>query len=438
MEEMTLDDYMSMEAQYSAGIYHPLPVVFDRASGAKVWDTDGKEYLDFVSCFGVVNQGHCHPKIIAALVEQAPKLTLSSRAFYNSQLPLFSKLLSDVFGYEKSLPAQTGAEAVETALKIARRWGYIKKGIPEDQAIILSAEGCYHGRTLATTSLNTSAENRNKYGPMMPGIGATGSSGKVIRFNHIEDLEAVFEENGPLIAAFLTEPVQGDSASRPAEPGYLKAAYDLCKKHGALFMDDEVLAGCGRTGTLLAIEQDGVRPDIVIMGKGLSGGCYPVSVVLASSEIMSVLDVGTHGSTYGGNPLGCAISIAAIKVLVEEDLAGRAAKLGKVFLQALNDLKHPSIKKIQGRGLMLSVILDLDTLDGKTAWDLCLLCRTKGLLLRSAGPASLRMLPPIVIEETDLLAAVNTLGEALTELRSLDHVPGWELKSERGYRPTAL
>ncbi|KAI3645859.1 hypothetical protein MP228_008787 [Amoeboaphelidium protococcarum] len=411
-------DVMKLEHDFSAHNYHPLPMVFSKAEGIWVWDPEGRKYMDFLSAYSAVNQGHSHPKIVEALCTQAKKLHLSSRAFYNDVFGQYAKFITDFFKYDMVLPMNTGAEAVETAVKLARKWGYLKKGIPEGKAIVFSCEGNFHGRTLGVISMSTDPDCRRDFGPFVPSVGSVcPSTQKQIRYNSAEDLEAALEVHGKHVAAFLVEPIQGEAGIFVPDEGYLRKCYDLCKKHNVLFIADEVQTGLARTGKMLAIEHENVRPDIVILGKALSGGIYPVSAVLADKDIMLCIKPGEHGSTYGGNPLGSAVAIAALQVLKEENLAEKAQKLGEQFRQGIRSIKSPLIQLVRGRGLLNAVVIDESKSD-KTAWHICLLLKKNGLLAKPTHQNIIRLAPPLCITEQELKNAVDifakTLEEALT------------------------
>ena len=370
------------EQKYSAHNYHPLPVVLAKGLGAHVWDPEGNEYLDFLSAYSAVNQGHCHPKIVGALVEQAHRLTLSSRAFHSDVFGEFAKYVTEIFGYEMVLPMNTGAEAVETAIKLARKWGYVKKGIPEGEAIVLSATENFHGRTLAIVSMSTDPEAKENYGPYLENVGPfIPGTNKPLRYNNIEDLEEAFNNAGDKIAAFLVEPIQGEAGIVVPADDYLTKVHALCKKHNILFIADEIQTGIARTGKLLCVEHSNVKPDVVLLGKAISGGVTPVSAVLSSREIMLCFEPGTHGSTYGGNPLSCAVAIAALQVVKDENLVERAATLGEKFRTGLEPLLETGIvSEIRGRGLLNAIVIDHAKTNGRTAWDLCVSLMERGLL----------------------------------------------------------
>ncbi|KAJ7844080.1 ornithine-oxo-acid aminotransferase [Mycena olivaceomarginata] len=421
-------ELIRLENEHGAHNYHPLPVVFDRALGAKVWDPEGREYIDMLSAYSAVNQGHCHPRIVAALVAQAQKLTLSSRAFHNSVFGRFAERVGAVFGWEMVLPMNTGAEAVESALKLARKWAYLR-----------AVADNFHGRTLGVISMSTDPSARVGFGPYLPGVGPTfvdpeaDGGSRIIRFGEIRDLERALELHGPRVAAFLVEPVQGEAGIIVPPPTYLPAVAALCKKHNVLLICDEIQTGLGRTGKMLAIDHAGIRPDIVLLGKALSGGVYPVSAVLADKDVMLCIQPGEHGSTYGGNPLACAVAITALDVLVEEDLSARAARLGEVFRSSVLALKSPYIKTVRSLGLLNAVVIDEDACnaaraargqDRRTAWQFCLLLKARGVLAKCFCLIGVRFAPPLVIEEADLVKAVKIIGECLVDLERLDEIPG--------------
>ncbi|PWN98923.1 putative CAR2-ornithine aminotransferase [Tilletiopsis washingtonensis] len=405
-------------------------MVFSRALGAHVWDPEGRQYLDFLSAYSAVNQGHCNPRIVAALVAQASRLTLSSRAFYNDAFGPFAKKVTELFGYESVLPMNTGAEAVETALKLSRKWGYQVKGIEAGKAHILSVSGNFHGRTLGIVSMSTDDESRDGFGPFLEGVGP-GIGDLHIRYNHAEDLEAVLDKHGKDVCAFLVEPIQGEAGIVVPDHGYLQRVRELCTKHNVLLICDEIQTGLGRTGRMLACEHEGIRPDIVTLGKALSGGVYPVSCVLADRSIMHVIKPGEHGSTYGGNPLGCAVAAAALDVLVDDKLSERAERLGAKFRGDLLKLKEsgevPMLSEIRGRGLLNAIVIDSSkSQKGRTAWQLCLLLKSKGLLAKPTHVNIIRLAPPLVIEEADLDRGVEIIRQSLLEIDTLDVIPGEE------------
>lgn len=415
----------SLEEQYSAHNYHPLPVVFHKAKGAHVWDPEGKEYLDFLSAYSAVNQGHCHPKIIQALIDQAQNLTLSSRAFSSDVFGLFAKYITEFFNYEMVLPMNTGAEAVETGLKLARRWGYVKKGIQPNEAIILAAENNFHGRTLGIISMSTDPDATTKFGPFLPKTGPLiPGTNKVLRYGVIEDVELAFKNAGDKIAAILLEPIQGEAGIVVPPPGYLQQVSKLCKEHNVLFICDEIQTGIARTGKLLCYEHsEGVKPDIVLLGKAISGGVLPVSAVLSSKEIMLTLEPGSHGSTYGGNPLSSRVAIAALEVVKDEKLVERSAELGEFLKNELIKLQKESngiISEVRGVGLLSAIVIDSSKANGRTAWDLCLLMKDHGVLAKPTHDHIIRLAPPLVISKEDLLKGVESIRSSLTQLPNVE------------------
>ncbi|SPO02992.1 probable ornithine aminotransferase [Cephalotrichum gorgonifer] len=413
----TTDKAIAAEAEFAAHNYHPLPVVFARASGAHVWDPEGREYLDFLSAYSAVNQGHCHPELVKALTEQAGRLTLSSRAFYNDVFPKWAELVKGLFGYDMVLPMNTGAEAVETAIKIARKWAYKVKGVEEGKALVFSVDGNFHGRTMTAISLSTDPESRDNYGPYVPNIGPKiPATGKTIRFDHPEDLEEALEAHGRDTAAFIVEPIQGEAGVVVPSDDYLSKVHALCKKHNVLLICDEIQTGIARTGRMLCSEWSGIKPDIVTLGKAIAGGMYPVSCVLGSRDVMLVVEPGTHGSTFGGNPLGAAVSIRALELIREEDMIAKAERLGRIFREGVEALKSPVIQTVRGKGLLNAVVIDEGAAGGRTAWDLCVLLKTKGVLAKPTHGNIIRFAPPLVISEEDLRRAVKVIGEALEAL----------------------
>ena len=395
---------MDLEAKYGAHNYHPLPVVLAKGKGAKVWDVEGKEYFDFLSAYSAVNQGHCHPKILKALTDQAERLTLSSRAFYNDALGVWEKYVTEYFGYDKVLPMNSGAEADETGLKLARRWGVVKKGIPNEKVKIVCCEGNFHGRTITIITMSNDPESYANYGPMTPGFIR-------IPYNDPDALEKVLEKEGNEIAGFLLEPIQGEAGVYVPDEGYLKKCYDICKKHNVLFMADEVQCGIGRTGKMLACDHEGVRPDILILGKALGGGVVPVSCVLADDDIMLNIKPGEHGSTFGGNPIAARVSMAALQVIKDENLMENAERLGKIFRDEMSKIDSPMIEKVRGKGLLNAVIIKPK--DGKEAWDVCMKMRDLGLLAKPTHQHIIRFAPPLVITEAELREAIEIIKKAI-------------------------
>lgn len=397
-------EFIEMEHRYGAHNYHPLPVVLNRGEGAFVWDVEGKRYFDFLSAYSAVNQGHCHPKIVAALCEQAHKLTLTSRAFYNDCLAPYEKYVTEYFGYDKVLPMNTGAEADETALKLARRWGYKVKGIPENEAIIVCCEGNFHGRTISIVSMSTDPDSYGQFGPFTPGF-------IKIPYNNTKALEEVLALHGDKVAGFLLEPIQGEAGVFVPDEGYLKTCYDICKKYNVLFMADEVQTGIARTGKLLACDHEGVRPDILILGKALSGGVLPVSAVLADDEIMLTIQPGEHGSTFGGFCLAGRVAVAALEVVKEEKLAEKAERLGKIFREEMKAVKSDMIELVRGKGLLNAVVIKPK--NGKEAWDVCLKMKELGVLAKPTHQHIIRFAPPLVITEEELREAIALIKEAI-------------------------
>ncbi|KAI0354242.1 ornithine-oxo-acid aminotransferase [Trametes cingulata] len=432
-------EVIRLEHEYGAHNYHPLPIVFESAKGAKVWDPEGREYIDMLSAYSAVNQGHCHPRIVGALVEQAQKLTLSSRAFYNSVFGRFAEKITQMFGYDMVLPMNTGAEAVETALKLARKWAYEKKGVADGQAIIFSAAGNFHGRTLGVISMSTDPESRSGFGPYLRAVGPEYEDNgvvKTIRYGEISDLARALELYGKNTAAFLVEPIQGEAGIVVPPEGYLAQAQELCKKHNVLLICDEIQTGLCRTGKMLCCEHDNIRPDVILLGKALSGGVYPVSAVLADRDVMLCIRPGEHGSTYGGNPLGCAVAMTALDVLVEENLSQRAEVLGEKFRSAIRAFNSPLVKTVRGRGLLNAVVIDeASSAKGRTAWQLCLLLKSRGVLAKPTHVNIIRFAPPLVISEEDLMKAVEIIKSSLEDLDKLDDIPG-EVESEKGHQDT--
>jgi len=395
---MKTQDYINREDKYGAHNYHPLPVVLERGEGPFVWDVEGKKYFDFLSAYSAVNQGHCHPKIIQALTDQAKKLTLTSRAFYNSVLGEFEEYITKYFGYDKVLPMNTGAEADETALKLCRKWAYLKKGIKENQAKIIVCEGNFHGRTITIVSMSTDPDARKDYGPFTPGF-------ITIPYNDLKALEKALEDQN--VAGFLVEPIQGEAGVFVPDEGYIRKAYDMCKKKNVLFIADEVQTGIARTGKLLACDHEGVKPDILILGKALSGGVFPVSVALADDEIMLCIKPGEHGSTFGGNPLAGKVAIAALEVVKDEKLAEKSEHLGKIFRDEFKSIKSDMIALVRGKGLLNAVVIRPK--GTKTAWDVCVAMKENGLLAKPTHGDIIRFAPPLIITESQLREAMNII-----------------------------
>ncbi len=395
---------MAREEKFGAHNYHPLPVVLERGDGVYVWDVDGKRYYDFLSAYSAVNQGHCHPKIINALTEQSKILTLTSRAFYNNVLGEYEEYITNYFGYDKVLPMNTGAEGDETAIKLCRKWAYQKKGIGENEAMIIVCEGNFHGRTITVISMSSDPEARNEFGPYTPGF-------ITIPYNNINALEK--ELKNPNVAGFLVEPIQGEAGVFVPDDGYLKKAYDLCKKNNVLFIADEVQTGIARTGKLLACDFEGVRPDILILGKALSGGVLPVSAVLADDDIMLTIKPGEHGSTFGGNPVAAKVAIAALEVVKEEKLAENAERLGVIFRNEFRNIESEMIKLVRGKGLLNAVVIAPK--GGKEAWDVCLTMKEYGVIAKPTHGDIIRFAPPLTITEEQLRDAMERIKKAFRE-----------------------
>jgi len=401
-EKLTSKMAMDLENQYGAHNYHPIPVVLTKGRGAKVWDVEGKEYFDFLSAYSAVNQGHCHPKIVGALTEQAQQLTLTSRAFYNDTLGVYEKYITEYFGYDKVLPMNSGAEGDETALKLCRKWAYTKKGVPENEAKIIVCADNFHGRTITIISMSTDPYAKKDFGPYTPGF-------ITIPYNDLDALAIALED--PNVAGFLVEPIQGEAGVMVPQEGYLKKAYDLCKAKNVLFIADEVQTGIARTGKLLACDHEGVRPDVLILGKALSGGVYPISAVLADDDIMLTIKPGEHGSTFGGNPLAARVAVAALEVVKEEKLAERAERLGKIFREEMTNIKSDMIELVRGKGLLNAVIIRPK--NGKTAWDVCIKMAENGLLAKPTHDHIIRFAPPLVITDKQLMEAVEIIRKSI-------------------------
>ena len=396
---------MQLENDFGAHNYHPLPVVLERGEGVYVWDCEGKKYFDFLSAYSAVNQGHCHPKIINALINQSKKLTLTSRAFYNSALGPYEKFICELFDYDKVLPMNTGVEGGETANKLARKWGYLKKGIPENKARIIFAKGNFWGRTLAAISSSDDPLSFKDFGPYMPGY-------DLIPYNNLEALEKELKDFN--VAAFMVEPIQGEAGVVVPDEGYLEGVRRLCDKYNVLFIADEVQTGIARTGKLLASDYENAKPDILILGKALSGGVFPVSAVLANDEVMMCIKPGEHGSTFGGNPLACAVAKAALEVIIEEDLAENAYNLGEYFREELNKfIKDSSIVKlVRGKGLLNAIVIN-DTEESKTAWNICLEMKNNGLLAKPTHGNIIRFAPPLTITKNQLDDCIKIIIDTL-------------------------
>jgi ornithine--oxo-acid transaminase len=395
--------YLKLEEKYGAHNYHPIPVVLTRGEGVFVWDVEDRQYFDFLSGYSAVNQGHCHPEIIAALTEQAQRLTLTGRAFHSDQLGLYAKYITQLLGYDKVLPMNTGVEAVETAIKLARHWGYQVKGIAAEQAKIIVCEGNFHGRTSTVISFSTDPTARADFGPYAPGF-------IIIPFNDLAALRNALQNE--TVAGFLVEPIQGEAGVKVPDEAYLKEAYQLCKNANVLFMADEIQTGLGRTGRMLACDHEGVRPDILILGKALSGGALPVSAVLANDEIMLTIKPGEHGSTYGGNPLACKVAIVALEVLQHEGMIENAATMGEYFRDELKKLDSPLIKTIRGKGLLNAIVIQHKNPDA--AWDICLALKENGLLAKPTQGDKIRFAPPLVITKEQIDKCVQIIQKSLS------------------------
>ena len=398
------------ENKYGAHNYHPLPVVLEKGEGVFVWDVDGKKYFDFLSSYSAVNQGHCHPKIIGAMVEQAQKLTLTSRAFYNDQLGVYEEYITKYFGFDKVLPMNTGAEAVETALKLCRKWSYEVKGIPENQAQVIVCENNFHGRTTTIISFSNDESARKSFGPFTEGF-------IKIAYDDIDALENVLKSSKN-IAGFLVEPIQGEAGVYVPSEGYLAKAKALCEAHNVLFIADEVQTGIARTGKLLAVHHENVQPDILILGKAISGGVYPVSAVLANNEIMNVIKPGQHGSTFGGNPVAAAVAIAALEVVREENLSENAQRLGLILRKGLNEIaeRNPLIELVRGKGLLNAIVINCGE-ESDLAWDICLRFRDYGLLAKPTHGNKIRLAPPLVMTEVQIHECLVIIGKSLNDFR---------------------
>ena len=407
MHQTLSEKAIEIENEFGAHNYHPLPVVLNKGEGVYVWDLEGKKYYDFLSAYSAVNQGHCHPKIIQALVDQSSKLTLTSRAFHNDVLGQYEKFITSFFGYEKVLPMNTGVEGGETAVKLARKWGYEVKKIPKDRAKIIFVEGNFWGRTLGAISSSTDPSSTSGFGPFMPGY-------EIIPYNDIDALKASLSD--PNVAAFMVEPIQGEAGVVVPDDDYLISAYNLCKENNVLFIADEVQTGIGRTGKMLCCDHHGFKPDILILGKALSGGVFPVSAILSSNEIMLTIKPGEHGSTFGGNPLGCKVAMAALEVVRDEELVKNAEYLGSIFRDQINKYIETSniAKLVRGKGLLNAIVIN-DSEDSDTALNICKSMSSKGLLAKPTHGNIIRFAPPLVINEDQLLSALSIIKETLKE-----------------------
>lgn len=396
---------IALEDKYGAHNYHPIPVVLNKGKGVYVYDVEGKCYFDFLSAYSAVNQGHCHPRLLNVLQKQAEELTLTSRAFYNDALGVYEKYITEFFGYDKVLPMNTGAEAVETAIKLCRKWAYEKKGIPENEARIVFVEHNFHGRTTGIISASTDPDSRGGFGPYLPGM-------DIIPYNDVNALKQALAN--PNVAGFIVEPIQGEAGVVVPDDNYLKDCYDLCKEHNALFIADEVQTGLARTGKMLCVDHAGIRPDVVILGKALSGGILPVSAVLADDEVMLCIKPGEHGSTYGGNPLACRVAQEALQIIKDEGLVDTANYLGKYFRQEIAKIESPLFKLVRGKGLLNAVVVN-DSPESKTAWNLCLLMAEKGLLAKPTHGNIIRFAPPLVITKSQIDECIAIIKSAFEE-----------------------
>ncbi|MFK8270122.1 ornithine--oxo-acid transaminase [Capnocytophaga stomatis] len=407
-EKLSSEQAMKLEDKYGAHNYHPLPVVLSKGEGVYVWDLEGKKYFDFLSAYSAVNQGHCHPRIVGVMTEQARTLTLTSRAFYNDKLGVYEKYATEYFGFDKMLPMNTGAEAVETAIKICRKWAYERKGVPESQAVIIVCEQNFHGRTTTVVSFSSDKNARKNFGPYTPGF-------IIIPYDDLQALEKTLAEN-PNVAGFLVEPIQGEAGVYVPSDGFLSGAKSLCEKYNVLFIADEVQTGIARTGKRLAVDHENVKPDMLVLGKALSGGAYPVSAVLADDHIMGVIKPGQHGSTFGGNPVAAAVAIEALQVAEDENLAENAQKLGEIFRREIGEyIKNSNIASlVRGKGLLNAVVIN-DTEESDTAWNICLRMRDKGLLAKPTHGNIIRFAPPLVMSESQLKECIDIIISTLRE-----------------------
>ncbi|MCH3884936.1 ornithine--oxo-acid transaminase [Tenacibaculum aquimarinum] len=408
LDQLTSQKAIELENKYGAHNYHPLPVVLSRGEGVYVWDVEGKKYYDFLSAYSAVNQGHCHPRIVDAMVNQAKTLTLTSRAFYNDMLGSYEKYATELFGFDKLLPMNTGAEAVETALKLSRKWAYEVKGIDENQAEIIVCENNFHGRTTTIISFSNDPVARKNFGPYTKGF-------IKIEYDNLQTLEEALNSSKN-IAAFLVEPIQGEAGVYVPSEGYLAAAKALCKKHNVLFIADEVQTGIARTGKMLAVDHENVKPDVLILGKALSGGAYPVSAVLANDNVMNVIKPGNHGSTFGGNPVAAAVAVAALEVVKDEKLAENAEALGQIFRAELAEFakENELVKSVRGKGLLNAILIN-DTEESSTAWDICMKLRDNGLLAKPTHGNIIRFAPPLVMNEEQLLDCISIIKKTISE-----------------------
>lgn len=407
----TSNQLIALENKYGAHNYKPLPVVLERGERIFVWDVDGNKYFDFLSAYSAVNQGHSHPRILKALNEQAKKITLTSRAFYNAELGKYEKYITNLFGYDKVLPMNTGAEAVETAIKIARKWGYEKKGIPSDQAKIVVCNGNFHGRTTTIISFSNDEDARKNFNPYTSGFIS-------VEYNDVDSLREIIEKNADTICGFLVEPIQGEAGVNVPYEGYLSDTYEICKTNNILFIADEIQTGIARTGKMLAVDYENVKPDVLILGKALSGGVYPVSAVLANDEIMNVIQPGQHGSTFGGNPLACSVAVEALQVVIDENLTVNAEKMGEVFRTEVEKMieKYNFLKAVRGKGLLNAILIN-DTPESTTAWDFCIELMNNGLLAKPTHGNIIRFAPPLVINEVEMKEAISVLNKTCMEFQ---------------------
>lgn len=406
-DKLSSAELIAMEEEFGAHNYHPLPVVIERAEGIYMYDVEGKQYFDFLSGYSALSQGNCHPRIVQAMKDQLEKCTLTSRAFHNSEFPKFAKFITEMFGYESVLPMNSGAEAVETALKLARRWGYDKKGIPINQAMVVSANGCFHGRTAGVISMSTDPSATNGFGPFIPGH-------LKVPYDDVESLQRTFEQYGDKICGFLIEPIQGEGGVIIPHDGYLKQCETLCKQYNILLVIDEIQTGLSRCGKLLCSQWDNVRGDILILGKALSGGMMPISCILADKEIMLCIHPGEHGSTFGGNPLASAVAIASLSVIRDENLADNSLRMGKIFRRKLRHIKCPYIKEIRGRGLFNAIEITKDS--PVSAWDICLWLKEKGILTKPTHETSIRLAPPLTITKPEIRQVARIIREVFESI----------------------
>lgn len=404
---MHTNDYINREMRYGAHNYHPLPVVLEKGKGVHVWDVEGKKYYDFLASYSAVNQGHCHPRLIETMTRQAHKLTLTSRAFYNNILGEWEEYINNFFGYDKMLPMNSGAEGVETALKLARKWGYNVKDIPEKEAKIVVCNGNFHGRTITIVSMSSDPDSYGGYGPFTPGF-------VKIPYNNTDALEKALSD--PNVAAFLAEPIQAEAGVYVPEDGYLKIASELCKKHNVLFIADEIQTGIARTGKMLAVNHENVRPDILILGKAISGGMYPVSCVLADDEIMLSIKPGEHGSTFGGNPMAATIAMEALQIILDEKLEDNAHKMGEIFRKKMKNFKSSFIEEVRGKGLLNAITIKPK--NGKTAWDVCLAMKEHGVLAKPTHGDIIRFTPPLIINKEQMSDALERIQTAINKINS--------------------